>query len=897
MRSEQASGSMISGGSLPARHEYMEVITSHLNADFDSLGSMVAAKRLYPEARIVFAGAQEKKVRDFLAVFHPLELYRVRDIDFSEVSRLIIVDAKSADRIGPFAELLSGPARPDVHIYDHHPKETNDIRGSLEVIEEVGATATILTEMMKEKKIPLTPMEATMICLGIYEETGAFLFPSTTERDLLAAAYLLKRGASLKIISSFLRTELTKEEFALLRELVESSLEMEMGGIKVKVAKASREDYVGDAAHLAHRIMDMEDIDGLIVLLSMQGKILLVGRSRVPELDMAEVMKAFGGGGHAGAASATIKEASLEMVEEEVVRALSSVIRQSKSARDVMTSHVISIAAGASIKDAEEMMTRYGVNVLPVLKDQIYRGIISREIVEKAIFHGFGKSAVMDLTTTDALTVGPDTPIRDIERLMVEQNQRFMPVVDGGVIVGAITRTDILRTLYEDLLRRSRLQALPSQEKPSVGRNLAHWINERFPPAVSAMLRLAGEVAEGIGYSAYLVGGSVRDLLRGQENLDIDIVIEGDGILFAREFGRKIGAKVRTHERFGTAHVFSDVLKIDVASARTEFYESPAALPKVEMSSIKKDLYRRDFTINTLTIKLNPREFGLLIDFFGGQRDLREKTIRVLHNLSFIEDPTRAFRAIRFAERFGFKLSKHTENLIKSALRMNLFDRLSGSRLSEELLLTFNETEPVKAIRRLSEYHLLKVIHPNLAFNEKLEARLQSVHDTLLWFNLLFLEEKPERGTLYMMALLFDLGDADRESAFARLAAPSRIREEIARGIQRAKELILQLPLQDPAKIYRAMHTLGIETVLLAMAVAPEDRKKKEISRYLLELRGVKPLLKGSDLREMGLMPGPFFSEILKAVLEEKLRGGVKTKEDEERFVRERFVSPVKREA
>ncbi|HTR44965.1 MAG TPA: DHH family phosphoesterase, partial [Thermodesulfovibrionales bacterium] len=338
----------------------MEVITSHLNADFDSLGSMVAAKRLYPEARIVFAGAQEKKVRDFLAVFHPIEVYRVRDIDFPEVSRLIIVDAKSADRIGPFAELLSRPARPDVHIYDHHPKEKNDVRGSLEVIEEVGATATILTEMMKAKKIPITPMEATMICLGIYEETGALLFPSTTERDLLAAAYLLKRGASLKIISSFLRTELTKEEFALLRELVESSGEMEVGGIKVKVAKASREDYVGDAAHLAHRIMDMEEIDGLIILLNMQGKILLVGRSRVPELDMAEVMKSFGGGGHAGAASATVKEASLEMVEEEVVRALSSVIRQSKSARDVMTGHVISIAAGDSIKDAEGMMTRYG---------------------------------------------------------------------------------------------------------------------------------------------------------------------------------------------------------------------------------------------------------------------------------------------------------------------------------------------------------------------------------------------------------------------------------------------------------------------------------------------------------------------------------------------------------
>lgn len=873
----------------------MEVITSHINADFDSLGSMVAAKRLYPGAKLSFPGSQEKKVRDFLAAFHPVDVYRVKEIDLSEVSRLIIVDTKSVERIGPFSELLARSPRPDIHIFDHHPPEKSDIRGSIEVIEEVGATATVFTEILKARKIPVTPMEATMICLGIYEETGSLCFPSTTERDLIAAAYLLKRGASLKIVSNFLRTELTKEEFALLKELIELSRDMEISGIKVKVAKAAREDYVGDAAHLAHRIMDMEDIDGLVLLLNMQGKILIVGRSRVPELDMAEVMKSFGGGGHPGAASATVKEASLEIVEEEVWRILRSSIRQSRTARDVMASPVITIGWNNSVKDAESMMTRYGVNVLPVVKDGAYNGIISREIIEKAIFHGFGKSKVMDFTTTDALTVGQDRPIRDIERLMVEQNQRFMPVVEGGAIIGAITRTDILRTLYEDVLRRSRLQTLPQEEKPSMGRNLAHWIRERFPAAVAAMLKLAGETAEGLGYGAYLVGGSVRDLLLGQENLDIDIVIEGDGILFAREFGGKLGAKVRTHERFGTAQVFSDLLKIDVATARTEYYESPAALPKVEMSSIKKDLYRRDFTINTLAVKLNPKDSGLLIDFFGGQRDLREKTIRVLHNLSFIEDPTRAFRAIRFSERFGFKLSKHTENLIKSALRMNLFDRLSGSRLYEELLLTFNETEPVNAIRRLSGYNLLKVIHSNLTFDAKLSSRLQSLHDTLLWFNLLFLEEKPEKSILYLMALLFDLSESDREVVFTRLSIPSRIKEKIGRGIRAAKDLMCRLPLIDPAKIYRALCNFNIETVLFAMAVIPEDSKKREISQYLLGLRKVKPFLKGSDLRKMGLMPGPFFSEILNTLLDERLRGNLKTREDEEEFIQRRYVRPLKR--
>lgn len=849
---------------------------------------MVAAKRLYPDAALVFPGSQEKKVRDFIAAFQPVEVARFKDIDFSRVEKLIIVDTKSAERIGPFSELVSRPEKPEIHIYDHHPRTKDDISGSIEVVEDVGATATLLTEILKARKISITPMEATMLSLGIYEETGSLLFPSTTERDISAVAYLLKRGASLRIVANFIRAELSKEEFDLLNELLRSSTDMEVDGIRIKIAKASREDYLGDAAQFAHRIMDMEDIDGLVVILGMQGKILMVGRSRVPELDIGEVMKVFGGGGHHNAASATLKESPLEMVEEEVRSLLRSSIRHGKTATDVMTSPVVSVSWDDTVKIAESMMTRYGVNVLPVVMNGIYKGIISREIVEKAIFHGFGKSRVADFTTTDAQTVRYDTQVRDVERLMIEQNQRFMAVLEGDRIIGAITRTDILRILYEEILKRSRLQS-PTGEKPSIGRNLATWLREKFPPEISDMLKLAGEVADKLGFKAYLVGGSVRDLLRGQENLDIDIVIEGDGIRFAGEFGEKIGAKVRTHERFGTAQVITDDLKLDVATARTEYYESPAALPKVETSSIKKDLYRRDFTINTLAVELNPKDFGLLIDFFGGQRDLREKTIRVLHNLSFIEDPTRAFRAVRFSERFGFKLSKHTENLIKSALRMNLFDKLSGSRLYEELLLTFSETEPVKAIKRLSEYGLLKVIHPNLAFDERLESVIQSIHDTLSWFNLLFLEEKPDKCAIYLMALLSVLSNGDRETAFVRLSTPSKIKDKINNGILHSQKLIKLLPLRDPARIFKALCNLDIETILFTMAVAVNDNKKREISQYLIELRKVRPQLKGQDLKGMGIMTGPIYSEILDAVLEERLRGRLKTKDDELAFVRERY--------
>jgi tRNA nucleotidyltransferase (CCA-adding enzyme) len=863
----------------------MDIITSHINADFDSFASMVAAKKLYPGAQIVFPGSQEKKLRDFMEAFHPVDIKRIKDIDLSKVIRLIMVDTKNPGRIGPFAELLSKKGI-KIHVYDHHPFNKGDIRGEVEKIENVGATATIFTEMLKSRKVHLTPMEATILALGIYEETGYLLFPSTTERDLLAVSYLLRRGANLNIVSRFLKMELSMEELDILNELVQSSKEMVIGGIRIKVTKAFREGYLGDAAYLAHRMMDIEDIDAVVVLLGMEGKILMVARSRVPELDVSNVMKEFGGGGHPTAASATIKEASLEILEDKLTEVIRNNVKPFKVASDVMTRPVISIKWDSSIKEAEAMMTRYGVNVLPILREEKYIGLISREIVEKALFHGFGKGKSIDFATTDATTVSPNAPIREVETLMIEQNQRFMPVVDDGRIIGAITRTDLLRTLYEEFLRRRKIEETVVREKPSVGRSLSSWLKSRFPPGVYNLLKFSGEVAEGLGFNAYLVGGSVRDLLRGEENLDIDIVIEGDGIVFAKALGEKLNASVKSHQRFNTAQVITGKLKLDVATARTEYYESPAALPKVEKSSIKKDLYRRDFTINSLAIKLNPKDFGLLIDFFGSQRDLKEKTIRVLHNLSFIEDPTRAFRAIRFSERFGFKISKHAENLIKSTVKMNLFEKLSGPRLYEELLLLFNETEPGRALKKLSDLGLLKVIHPALTFNEELEETLKSLHETVSWFNLLFLEEKTDRGVLYLMALLSELKEEEAEAAAERLSPPPKIKDMIDKGISKAREVAKRLPSEDPVETYNLLRKLRLETILLAMALSKDRLKQKVISRYLTELRKIEPILKGEDLKKIGVKPGPVYSRILKELLEEKLRGHLKSREDEERFVK-----------
>ncbi|MDA8172499.1 MAG: CBS domain-containing protein [Nitrospiraceae bacterium] len=872
----------------------MDIITSHLNADFDALSSMIAARILYPGAWMVFPGSQEKKVRDFIKDFHTPGIKKLKDVDPEKVKRLIIVDAKSPDRLGPLAGLL---ARPDVevHLYDHHPRGEGDIRGKLEIIQPVGATVTILIEILRKRKLKPAPLEATAMGLGVYEETGGLIFPSTTERDIQAYAYLFKCGASPKIIESYRKAGFGRQEISLLNELLENSRDLIIRGLRVKVAKAAAESYMGDAAQLAHSIMDAEDIDALLMMVSMEGKIVVVGRSRAPEIDVARVVEDFGGGGHRGAASATVADMPLEILEEKLVESLKRHVRPETVAGDVMTRPVVTIDFTATIAEAEKMMTRYGVNVLPVLGDSLYRGMISREVVEKALFHGFAKTGVMGFTVTDASTVRPETPIGEVEALMVERNQRFMPVLDvEGGILGAITRTDILRVLYEDYLRRSRIP--PGETgliRPHLERNLAKNIKEQFPDRIVQILRLAGQTADELALSVYMVGGSVRDLLRGTRNLDIDLVVEGDAIGFARVLAAALGARLRTHERFGTAIVILPDLKLDVATARTEYYEFPAALPKVEVSSIKRDLQRRDFTINTLAVKLNRPNFGLLVDFFGGRRDLRDKTIRVLHDLSFIEDPTRAFRAVRFAVRFGFKLSRHTEELLKSALEMDLFGRLSGSRLYEELRLIFKETEPAAAIGKLAEYGLLKVLHPAMKKDETLSG-IRAAHDALLWFGLSFTGEPVDRAALYLMALLSGLGAEEIGFALRRLQVSSKTGSAIAGGIEKAREVLAKrlaaakIP-ESAVELYEVLNGLPIESLLLAMALAGEEGQKKAVSRYLLELRRERPLLKGADLAAMGFTPGPLFSRIFRAILHERLKGNLASRQDEERFVRTHF--------
>ena len=735
----------------------MEVITTHINADFDSLASMLAAKKLYPNAVLVFPGSQERSLRDFFihSTLYAFEVERIKNIDLQEVKRLILVDTRQISRIGKFSEILSKPGL-EIHIYDHHPPSSEDLHGSLEVISEVGATVTLLLELLQKRGIEITPDEATVMMLGIYEDTGNLTFPSTKEEDFKAAGYLVRKGANLSILSNVITKELTAEQVFLLNDLIQSATRYSFHGIDVVIAQASVDRYIGDIAVLVHKLKDMENLDVLFVLVRMEDRIYLIGRSRLEEVNVSEIASEFGGGGHPTAASATVKGMTLIEAHDRLVKTLKEMVRPKRVARDVMVYPVKTIEPERTLEEAGEILTRYNLNILPVLQDEKVIGLISKQVVEKAVHHGLKESLVKEYMTTEFSVVSPDTPFSRVQALIIGQNQSLLPVIEKDRLVGTISVGDVMRILQEEMMKSEKgVSVFESQPLYARKKMISKLMKERFPERIHNLLMEFGRVGDELGYSVYAVGGFVRDLLLRVENFDVDIVVEGDGIRLAEEFEKKFPCRIRTHKKFGTAIIlFPDGLKVDVATARWEVYDSPAALPTVESGSIKMDLYRRDFTINTLAIQLNPKAFGELIDFFGGVKDIKEKVIRVLHNLSFVEDPTRVFRAIRFEQRFGFQIGKHTQNLMKNAVKMGFLERLSGGRVLSELILILQEENPLPALKRMRDFNLFHFLHPHLKFDEEVEILFEQIHHVISWFDLLFLEERYERWLIYFYGLI-----------------------------------------------------------------------------------------------------------------------------------------------
>ncbi|MEA4926654.1 MAG: CBS domain-containing protein [Syntrophomonadaceae bacterium] len=877
----------------------MEIITAHNALDFDGLASMVGASKLYPSAFMVIPGTVSKKIKQFMGLYKDsLFIKTPKEINLKDVTRVILVDTANPGRLGQLKELAQNKTL-DYHIYDHHPQAADDLVGSIHEVHKTGALTTVMVEKIVARDIAVSPFEATILALGIYEDTGSLLFPSTTARDAQAVSHLLNYKANLKVVANFMEQPFSVAQRQILQSLLDTARHYKINNVDILMALCDSNEFIPGLDMVAYRLFSMEEADAVFVIALMQGKVNVVARSGTNNLRVNEVLHFLGGRGHEKAAAAVVKGKSCAEVAELILSHIPDKIRPAVVARDIMSTPVKTIAQYRTMEEAGRIMLRYGHTGMPVVDGEKVVGVISRRDADKAIVHELGHAPVKGFMTTEVITVSPDTSINEIQKMVVEYDIGRLPVVDQGRLVGIVSRTDILRILHgEDTPEDHELLYSFSD---GGAENLRQLMRERLPEDIFAVLQQAGAIAQELDSTVYCVGGYVRDLLLNVPNFDMDLVAEGDGRELATRLAQRLGGKVRIHDRFATASVIlNEGTKIDVATARTEYYEFPAALPMVERSSIREDMYRRDFTINTLALCLNPNKFGDLIDYFGGRKDIQNRYIRILYNLSFVEDPTRILRAIRFEQRYRFTIEPDTLRFAKDAIDRRMLGKLSYKRIMQELILILSEKDPMSALERMTDTGVWKYILPEVKLEKLTKVPFKRIPIVIGWWENRYYGPKIQAWLVYLQAIFSKLTEPQLADVLSRYPLDRSAQRSIEDSacVPLLAQRISNDPNLRPSQLYKMLSHLGPENMLYLLLHIRQENVWDRVVQYCDLKEKVKVEINGHDLKKMGLKAGPDFKSILAELYLLKLDGVINNRKDELDAVRQwmaegRFANAV----
>jgi tRNA nucleotidyltransferase (CCA-adding enzyme) len=866
----------------------MKIILTHEQADFDAVASMLAARILHPEALPVLPRRLNRNVRAFLTLYGDgLPFIDFVDLHKGPIENVILVDTQSLMTVKGLSK------KTKVHIVDHHPLSGN-IDGEWTVhLEETGAATTLLVEDIQELGLKLDLVTATMLLLGIYEDTGSLTYGTTSARDVRACAWLLERGANLGIAAEFLNHPLSSQQRELYDRLIESVKTHSIQGYTIVIALASAKGFTDEISTLAHKLRDLYDPTGLFVLVNLNEHIQLVARSTSDVLNVASIATHFGGGGHSRASAALIRGRTLESVEEELLGLLSDVVQPKMSVEEIMSRGPQLLDPEVNIETASERMQRFGHEGYPVVENGKVVGLLTRRAVDRAMSHGMEKRPISSIMDAGSLTVTPSDSVKRLQRLMIDSSWGQVPVVDpvNDEIVGIVTRTDLLKNLIQE-------DGFPERG------GVQNQLEEALPIPMLKLLKIVAAEAELQKSALYIVGGFVRDLLLGVSGYDFDMVVEGDAIGLGDGLAKKYGGRISSHRRFGTAKWNLDLKHsglgetlgqvdidpsilpgtLDLVSARTEFYTYPSALPSVERSSIKLDLHRRDFSVNTLAIRLDGHHYGELLDHWGGGRDLRDGFIRVLHSLSFVDDPTRMLRAVRLEQRLDFSIEPRTLELLHEAIP--LLDRVSGERIRNELEQVFHEKEYQRIMERLRELGLLKGISDSLNWDTWLAERVSAAQDFMpdeAWK-----VERVPSIELIIYALLMLRVEVEEIRAFCnRLHLPVTMRNTIIDANKLGKKLPALCKKGVPSEFVSLIGDASEGAIFAVwIGMMDQDDCRWALETFLTEWRYITPKSTGDTLRELGVPPSPAYRDILGELRSAWLDGELTNSEQEEELLK-----------
>ena len=880
----------------------MCLILTHKNGDFDSLASVVAASKLFPGSTALMPEPLQPNVRSFVNLFRDLlPLASPREIEDS-YKKVVVVDTNRRDRIGNWTKLLD--RADEIIVYDHHHTD-GDIVADRLIKEIVGSTTTILFDEIRNNNISLTEFETTLLALGIYEDTGCLTYDITTQKDAAAVASLWELGLNAKILQEYLRSPLSSAQKELFEKLIRNSEFYEINQRRVLISTTVLDEYVVGAAVLMQMLDEIEDAGLTIAIIQMTESIYLAARSRDEDLNLNELLAPFNVRGYPSAVSTHFKGVNAEEVKKQVVEFLKYYLPPAVTAEKAASKPVFTVKSDLSLAEADALLAEHSFKGCPVVENGRLVGIISRRDLRKGLKSDLAHAPVKGFMSTEIITATPDQPLTEIRKQMAENNIGRIPLVDeNGKLEGIITRSDILRYLsYFDrrgrYLKREAVTSLSAVEgKDQVNalnkfeeNNLLPMMKRRLPHHLRDLFQKISRHAEQGNEKVYLVGGIIRDLLLDYPiQKDIDLVVIGDAVSFAFSLRKNLGGTVRHHDQFGTASLYmKDGLRLDFVTARKEFYTSPAALPRVERSTLKNDLFRRDFTINTMACSLEKKSYGKLYDFFNGREDIKQRKIRALYQLSFVDDPLRILRAIRFEQRYTFIIESKTLKLIEKAVDNKMLSRLSRQRLNQELRLIYKEPSPLSILLRFDWLGLMPYLYPSVKTDQSTWQLLSEMEDVIKWAESRNWDKEPDKELVYLAGLFIGL-DSYELSAIIKKLNLSRERAGIVETTcKEAPELLDKLSKNDlnPSEVVSCLDPLPLEAIMAVHALADRKKLRDYLKLYMDGLRYIRPRTRGEDLKKLGIKPGPQYRKIIDNLKQAVLDGEVRTPHEEIDYVLE----------
>ncbi len=866
----------------------MRLILTHENADFDAIAASWAAHRLYPDTRPLLPRRINHNVEQFLLLYWgAFRFTRVKEWKKQRIDKVILVDTHSLNSVRGMV------AYPDVLVIDHHTTHKRQEKWQYEV-EAVGAATTLLVEKMMQTGLTLSSEEATLFLLGIYEDTGSGTYDTTTARALTAAAWLIEQRALLPVVRRFMSIPLTLPQRELYDRLQTAVSWQTVHGRSLAIAMASAPtDFEDEISAIVHRLRDALMVNGLLVLVQIGQDVQFIARSSHTKVDVSIIARQLGGGGHSRAAAALIPKTTLAKVEQQIVAMLPEAVQPMTRVIQLMSLGVQTIDASTAVNQAATKMQQMGHEGYPVVDEAAKKlvGLLTRRAVDRAMSHGMETLPVSRIMRAGVVSVRPSDSIARIQQLMLSEGWGQIPVLaesapSNGLPMGIVTRTDLLNHLFK-----------PAEVETAVS-DMSQLLQKSLHPALWQIVQQISAVANQLTMPLYFVGGLVRDLLLDKSPTDLDMVVEGDAIQLARSLQEKYGGDVHAHGRFGTAKwsldaavwqavlghppsatELSDLTSIDFVTARSEFYTEPTVLPTVSRGSIKLDLHRRDFAINTLAVRLDGAHLGELLDFYGGQRDLEQGIIRVLHSLSFVDDPTRILRAARLEQRLHFVIEPRTAELIHAALP--LLDRVTGSRIRHEIELAFRELDMVAVLTRFADIGVMSHISLGLEWSEKASVCIKRAKKLLqkpLWQRAL---GNTSSIFVYFALWMLTLPRTVRMNAMTRLMVRKATRQDVTACVD-ALAAIKALPINPrPSEVEKSLRPFPSHVLLVVRIALRENLRAKWIVQYCKEWRWVKTAVDGHYLRQIGLKPGPHFAVILDQLRAACLDGEISTAAEE----------------